>query len=242
MFCFGNEPKQVWDFGKEETRAVFSSDSIEEEEMQKLFSPFNHAPELIPYYLYLKNQFGITTAIETGTWKGETTRFLASIFDQVHSIEIQEEFFVQASEELSSFSNLRLHHGNSPEVLQSILPELSSERILFYLDAHWFSYWPLLDELEAIGTTRKDACIIIIDDVKVPFRPDIPYDSYEGEECGLAYIERALNRLFPSYEYCYLLPKSPLSRAKLVIIPGFTGNALQTIHSCSSVNRNPGNR
>jgi len=213
-------PAAIWDFSKQETRTVFFSEGINEKEMQKQFSPFNYAPELIPYFFYLKNQFQLSAAVETGTWKAETTKCLAFLFDQVHTIELQASFFTDACETLSNDLNTHVHFGNSAEVLQKILPELSSSRTLFYLDAHWFSYWPLLDELNAIATTHKDNCIIVIDDVKVPGRSDIPYDVYhEIDECSYKYVEEALALIYSSYEYFYVIPNSVYSRAKLVIIP-----------------------
>jgi hypothetical protein len=42
---------------------------------------------------------------------------------------------------------------------------------LFFLDAHWYDYWPLLDEIELI-TSKVPRCVIIIDDFQVPGRND----------------------------------------------------------------------
>jgi hypothetical protein len=217
--CFAQNPERTWNFSETETNTFFYNEAITDE-VQQQFAPFNYAPELIPYFAYLKNQFQIQVAIETGTWKAETTQCLAFLFDQVHTIEIQTNFFEQACQTLSGDLNAHVHFGNSSQVLKDLLPELSSFRSLFYLDAHWFSYWPLLDELKAIATTHKDNCIIVIDDVKVPERLDIPYDVYnETEECGYEYVKASLAEIYSSYKYFYVIPKSIYSRAKLVIIP-----------------------
>ena len=115
---------------------------------------------------------------------------------------------------------MKVHLGNSSQILSQILPDLSSSRILFYLDAHWLSYWPLIDELEAISNTHRDDCIIVIDDVKVPERPEIPYDVYhETEECSYEYVKDALLKVYSSHVHFYAIPKSPTSRAKLVVLP-----------------------
>jgi hypothetical protein len=112
-----------------------------------------------------------------------------------------------------------LHLGSSEMVLSELLPTLTDKRILFYLDAHWGKFWPLLDELVEIGKTHRDNCIIVIDDIKVPGRPDILYDAFEGHESSLAYVLDNLNLVFTDYTYHYIIPKDIRSRAKFVAIP-----------------------
>lgn len=207
------------DFNKLDTHAAYYDEHLNQELEQKQFSPFNHAPELIPYFFYLKNRFAITIAVETGTYQTETTKCLAFLFDHVHTIELQESLCMQARQLLADDPNVVVHLGNSSEILPQILPHFSASRTLFYLDAHWYSYWPLLDELQAISVTHKDNCIIVIDDIKVPDRPEIPYDIYKTDECSYEYVKDMLSKVYSSHIYFYLIPKSPGSRAKLVVLP-----------------------
>ncbi|MBS0656375.1 MAG: class I SAM-dependent methyltransferase [Verrucomicrobia bacterium] len=180
---------------------------------------FNSAAELGLFFEMLKQSYPITTVIETGTFEGGSTAFFAKLFEEVHTIDNNSHFLDIAKKELSSLQNIQFHLGSSQKVLTNILPSLKDRFILFYLDAHWENYWPLLDEIEAISKTHHQHCIIVVDDVKVPGRPDIPYDSYGEHECSYAYVKRKLEKTFDAYNAFYLIPADPSARAKLVVTP-----------------------
>jgi hypothetical protein len=91
--------------------------------------------------------------------------------------------------------------------------------ILIYLDAHWEEEWPILDELSIISKTHYNNCVIIIDDIKVPFKNDIPYDTYNNVELTYEYIKNKLSNIYSNYKYTYIVPKDVRSRAKLVVMP-----------------------
>lgn len=181
---------------------------------------FNSAPEITPVFADLKHKYNISTAIETGTYYGSTTALFCSLFDEVHTIDSYEPYWHYSSARLAAeFQNVCCHLGSSEKVFSYLLPTFKDKFLLFYLDAHWESFWPLLDELEEISKTHKDNCIVVIDDFKVPNRPDIPYDSYGRHECSYEYIKEKLDKIYTNYTYYYLIPKSPNSRAKFIAIP-----------------------
>jgi predicted O-methyltransferase YrrM len=180
---------------------------------------FNKSPEIGPFFEMLRHVYPITTVIETGTFEGSTTAFFARTFEEVHTIDISPQYSKTAQQRLTSLSNIKFHLGSSEKVLAQILPTISEKFVLFYLDAHWNEYWPLLDELEAISKTHHNHCIVVIDDVKVPGRSDIPFDAYKGHECSFEYAKEKIEKLFDGYSMHYLIPSNPLMRAKLVIIP-----------------------
>ena len=180
---------------------------------------FNSAPELGAFIVHLKNTFNITTVVETGTYKGNTTAYFAQLFNRVHTIEIVESTFKDTKKRLVFAPHVQCHLGSSDQVLQKLLPSLKGEMTLFYLDAHWKDHWPLLNELETISQTHKDHCVIVIDDFKVPGRTDIDYDKYKNDECSYDYIKEKLDKVFSNYTYHYLIPNNPHCRAKFVAYP-----------------------
>lgn len=180
---------------------------------------FNSAPELFPFFAALKRDYQIDTVIETGTFLGATTAGFSLLFNEVHTIEIIPDTYNAAKFNLAKFENIKCYQGSSPIVLREILPTLKGKRILFYLDAHWESYWPLLDEILEIAKTHENNCIIVIDDFKVPGRGDIPYDTLGPYECSHEYVATNLNKVFSDYSYHYLIPNWTMSRAKFVAIP-----------------------
>ena|SRR5438132_8887734 len=220
-----------FDFGFKPLQNEYTSISYTDSEMERiLFKGFNGSVETSYYVLSLKNKFKINTVIETGTFQGDTTSFFINHFNNVHSIEIMEEKYNEVADKFAKENKkCSLHLGNSSHILTQILPNLKDEMILFYLDAHWGKEWPLKDELIAISQTHKNNCIIMIDDIKVPTRNDIPYDGYYTYdellkkdvyyECSFDYVKEQIKDIYTNFELHYVIPKNVNSRAKLVIIP-----------------------
>jgi hypothetical protein len=117
-------------------------------------------------------------------------------------------------------SNVKIHLGSSTDVLPNLLTKIQ-HTTLFYLDAHWYDYWPLLTEIEIIGKYLKDDAIIVIDDFKVPFR-NYGYDSYKDTACDFEYIKNSLPHAFTDYVYYYNDKSARMpydARGKIYIIP-----------------------
>ncbi len=219
-FALQSAPQQLphfIDFGSEE----FSTKFYDRQFFPELVTscPFNCASELSTFFTYIEEEYNIRTVIETGTFKANTASFFATTFDTVHTVEVNPEFYEESRKILESFPNVHCHQGSSPNILRKILPNLAHERVLFYLDAHWYADWPLLNELREIRKTHKNNCIIVVDDFKVPGRNDIPYDTHNGNDYSYEYIQNNLNRIFSDYTVHYLIPKDVRARAKFVAIP-----------------------
>jgi hypothetical protein len=205
------------DFGTDEFSTHFFNQKFSPETVTTC--PFNCALEMSTFFMYIKDEFQIETVIETGTFKGNTTAFLGSLFNTVHTIEIAPDFYTESLAFLQQYPNVCCHFGSSPVVLQQILPSLSNQRVLFYLDAHWLADWPLLDELKQISKTHRNNCIIVIDDFKVPGRSDVPYDTHGNNEYSFEYVKKSIDRIFTGYTIHYLIPRDVNSRAKFVAMP-----------------------
>jgi hypothetical protein len=124
-----------------------------------------------PYELgiRLRNELGLTRAVETGTYYGGTARDLAGLFGRVVTVELSADLFSQVSPELSELKNLKTHLGDSPTVLREVRDP--SAATLYWLDAHWSggatageaNPCPLLDELESIRGGHPDDTLLIDD-------------------------------------------------------------------------------
>lgn len=129
----------------------------------------------------IKTKFNLNVFIETGTLHGDTIEWLHPSFEELHSIELDTELYEKAALRFNGNTKVTIHHGNSTDVLEKILPDIKKSA-LFWLDAHFpgadvhkVSYdneknedirVPLHCELEEISKrkyTYKD--VIIIDDV-----------------------------------------------------------------------------
>ena len=185
---------------------------------------FNARPQVAFYTLDIKEKYKLEAAVETGTFHGETTRFLGHLFERVDTFELDKNFLLAAVKKNRGLRNIHFHLKDSGNSLGPFLEEkLKSKRLFFYLDARWNNYWPLKDELRQIAKTHKDNCVIMIDDIKVPLRPEIRYDCYtiEGQfqECSYEYIEKELAEVFSDYNLYYLTDKGGYGGAQLLIVP-----------------------
>jgi len=197
--------------------------------------PFNGNPDFGDICTDYIRGFGVNTVIETGTYLGRTTEFFAKCpgIITTHSIESNLEYFEKAQTNLmaagtTNSATLTLHHGDSavilPDILTQNIPPTASPRILFYLDAHWERACPLLAELGAIAASgiSRDNCLIIIDDFRIPHRPDIPFDVFGGRPLDINYVREALTAVFPNnLHYEYYAPPRRLAptRGRLVAYP-----------------------
>ncbi|WP_424100578.1 hypothetical protein [Moorena producens] len=150
----------------------------------------------------LVHKLEIKTIIETGTFLGGTTKKLAQIADKVYTIEIDTENIPEATEFLKDSTNVTVMEGSSPELLRDLL-KLDNGNVLFFLDAHSHIYTPLLDELKAIAETGIKP-VIVIHDWKVPNRPDLGYDSYNGQDYTFEWIKPSIEAIYGNdYIYYY---------------------------------------
>lgn len=169
--------------------------------------PLHGDPIAIKAFEILVNEGKIKAIVETGTFRGYTTALLARKFPSIpiYTCEIDDHNFRKASESLKKYSNVKVYHNTSPKFLNQIIKEkLISDRVLFYLDAHWLDDWPLEEEMQIISSKIKSA-FIVIDDFKVPGDDRFAFDKYKEKECSLDMVnpniikKNSYKNLFPNY-------------------------------------------
>lgn len=167
-----------------------------------------------------RDEFQIKEAIETGTHQGNSTDELGCIFGKVTSIEINVTYFTNCSKRFINRKDISMIKGNSPDVLIRIL-KTRIQPILFYLDAHWGNYNPLLDELSAIIYYGFNKSVICIHDFKVPER-DFGFDKFpNGKNYEFNEIKESIEKLYGKngYEYFYNNKASGANRGIIFIYP-----------------------
>jgi predicted O-methyltransferase YrrM len=118
--------------------------------------------------------------VETGTFRGTTTEFLANLLGApVFTVESQPRYFSVAKKRLAQYPWVTVELGDSRSFLRSFASkkELCAPRTLFYLDAHWERDLPLHDELAIIVEGWPNA-VVVIDDFEVPDDPGYAFDDY----------------------------------------------------------------
>lgn len=190
-------------------------------------------PIAVDKFKQLVDEFGVKTAVETGTEKAFGTLNIARFVNKVYSVEINQEFFEGAkvrlinegfaqstcrehvSWHINGTKEITLFWGNSPEVISQIIKYLE-EPVIFYLDAHWKEYWPIKDEIRAIKP--KPSSLIVIHDFKVPGKP-FGYDIYNGQALDYDFIKDDLAYVNPNYRIFYNETAAGTFRGILYALP-----------------------
>jgi len=165
--------------------------------------PFNGDNFIANNFLKLKEKFNIENAIETGTFEGGTTIFLAQNFKNVFSIECNVVSFIKAENNIKNANvNVNLIFGKSEEVLPFIL-NIVSNNTIFYLDAHWYNDCPLKNELQLIKKFNLKP-IIAIHDFFIPDSKKLGYDTYNGQSFTYEWLKEDLDAIYDKkYNYFY---------------------------------------
>jgi len=172
--------------------------------MPHQMDPFNGDHFIEKEILQLRDRFGINTAIETGTCFGSTTKFLARHFQKVFSIEINTAYLEIARILIGDLQNVQTFQGASELVLGEIISAKISDtdRLLFFLDAHWDTHCPLPDELRIIAE-HKLKPVIVIHDFQVPGQPGLAFDSYSGQPFTFDWLKDRFDAIYGEEGYGY---------------------------------------
>lgn len=194
-----------------------------------IVEPFNGDSFLMKEFEKIVKKFRIKNIVETGTFMGDTTKEFSKMVDNVYTIESNREFYVSAKHNLNNAKNVKVFFGSSPLILNRILLTLKGNT-LFFLDAHWGNYWPILDELKEISKIPSlRNSVIVIHDFYVPDK-DFGFDSYyysnsnlelflkkaigfigkifkmkliEKQKLDYDFIRNSIHRINPSFKYYY---------------------------------------
>jgi len=158
---------------------------------------------------YLNTYSGSTTVfIETGTYHGDTVAVAMDFgFQTIHSIEINYQLFKQCQQRFKHNDCIKIHCGDSPDVLQKILQKITA-RCTFWLDAHRsFSLHtpgsnvygpnPLIQELDAIALSPRKDHVIFIDDCRL-------FDTESWNFLSKQSIVDRILEINPNYKITYL--------------------------------------
>ena len=132
----------------------------------------------------LLQELKIVTVVETGTFRGTTTDYMAKAGVPVFSCEFHPRYFYYSLLRLTNIPNVRLERADSRCFLRELFDEnrLPPGPALFYLDAHWERDLPLWEEVDQIFS-RHPSPVIMVDDFRVPTDSGFAYDDYGKGKC-----------------------------------------------------------
>jgi predicted O-methyltransferase YrrM len=155
--------------------------------------PFNGQRARQDLFLNLVERFAPVAVVETGTYLGTTTEFLADTGLPIFSIERDPHYYGFARARHRRRRNVRLLLGDSRAALRMLLDGplgwARNQSLFIYLDAHWNDNLPLAEELAIVFALCRNA-IVMVDDFQVPFDTGYGYDDYgTGKSLTADYIE-----------------------------------------------------
>lgn len=130
------------------------------------------------------SEYNCKIFIETGTYYGKTTEFMARYAEEIHTIELSKPLYDKAKEKFKENKKIFCHFGDSKDIIKDILKSTGDKGVLIYLDAHYSGgktahgekNTPIIEELEIISKSNlKTPFVILIDDARFfGFEADYP--------------------------------------------------------------------
>lgn len=131
--------------------------------------------------------------VETGTYLGATTRWLAEQSRKpVFSCEIDPWFHRVAKVQTQDLQTIELFLADCLDFLDQIHQKGLGAPLFYYLDAHWYLKLPLVEEVRKIRRAGRP-CVVCIDDFQVPNDEGYGYNAYPGgHRLDLPYLAPSL--------------------------------------------------
>ena len=151
------------------------------------------------YVLQLAKATSANCFVETGTFRGDTTRWASRHFEQVYTVELSEDLFNANATSFTALKNVTPLLGDSREHLRQLARTLP--KTIFWLDAHWCGEFaavglddqcPLLGEIAALQECW-DRAYILVDDARFFLAPPAPPHRIENWPT-MSEIVKALDR------------------------------------------------
>jgi predicted O-methyltransferase YrrM len=154
--------------------------------------PFNGQSRRMRIISDISQKLDVGAVIETGTYLGSSTPYLAGMFScKTYTIEI-DPFNAERSrmrfEHNHQNLDIEIKLGDSEVKIVEVLGVIDSREIVFaYLDAHWFDAIPTKAEIQAL-LDWGGQWVAVVDDFEVPGDSGYKFDSYGQRIIGLEII------------------------------------------------------
>lgn len=190
-------------------------------------------------FLDLAGKYDFSHLIETGTYIGDTTGYMAKTTGlPVYSCERNPSLFSLAKSRLKDIPRISLSNMDSREFLSGLSgrPDIVENECFIYLDAHWGKDVPLKEEISIVASRWKKF-VLMIDDFEVPGDEGYAHGYYGT----LRYIGMA--NLRSAHDLCVYFPTAPsreeLSGATGCVLLAKNGPFAGPLEDMSSIKRYP---
>jgi len=155
----------------------------------------------------LRDEYNISTFIETGTFRGQGARLYSFYFKNVLSCDINDDFLKISRSYNQDRNNVIIEKKSSPLFLSEFITEYYRQKrndiIFIFLDAHFYDSslmpnekWVVINELKSLYGFRN--CVICIHDFD---GGGLGHCCYNGEHLGFPLVLPHLNMVNPNFHY-----------------------------------------
>jgi hypothetical protein len=152
--------------------------------------------------LNIREKYGYTKLIETGTFYGQMISALKGSFDNIYSVELAEYFYLMNSESFKNNNKIKIYKGDSGTKLSEMITD-AGDNIIFWLDGHFSGgntamgeiTSPIIAELEIIKNKNLKNTCILIDDLRL-------FNGTDGYPT-LALVEKLLKEISRDVQISY---------------------------------------
>jgi hypothetical protein len=158
--------------------------------------PFNGDSFICKEFLRLKDELGLTMAVETGSCLYSTTKWLGENFDKVLTVDNNAAFTVHGQHKIADMENVIASIDDSVTFLLSVVKNFDkTDRVIYFLDAHWGEHCPLLDELKALTLSQTELPPVIAIHDWYTGNEAFGWDEYKGQRFDYEWIEPIIKQL-----------------------------------------------
>lgn len=158
----------------------------------------------------LRDEFKISTFLESGTFRGVNLKFWSYRFERVIGVEVNRDYFWKTSNRLNGRINADVVCKDSPKFLEAFVDNYyldeRADIVLIYLDAHFYTQgekktkedrWVVLRELKALAEFRN--CVLAIHDFN--YGKGLYGLTYDGEPLNFELVKNHLAQVNPDFSY-----------------------------------------
>jgi hypothetical protein len=167
-------------------------------------------------FLTLKDEYNISTYLETGTFRGTNVRFYSFHFPEVIGCDIDDNYIKISRQYNEDRDNVRIEKIASRDFLRNFVAQYYRDKrtdiVFIFLDAHFYNAalmpnekWVVKEELMALAGFEN--CVICIHDFDCS---GLGHCCYGGEPLGFPLVLPWLNLVNPNFHY-YVNDKSSAS-------------------------------
>lgn len=158
--------------------------------------------------LKMRDDFNISTFLETGTFKGINAKVHAYNFKEVLTCDIKEEYLIDARKRLEPYKNVKVVAQSSPAFITDFIEQYNkdgrSDIVFFFLDAHFYDpalppeeKWVVINELKALkGFKNGILCLHDFD------AQGLGHCTYDGVDLGWPLVKNDVLNVNPDF-YLY---------------------------------------